>query len=167
LALKMLRRPGIGGLVEREGDVPELVASENEVLVSHKASAELQYTFKTGLGAAARFASDQHWHSIEAPLIFARTASYHKGITVHWGLDVDYAFAPEWALYLETDLFRTAYAKARWHLEEALMFRWSVSQASRLEFGVKLSSAQYLYGKQTHILPLVDWVWDFEHGMLQ
>ena len=166
LALKTLRRRGIGGLVELEAEIPEILATGHELLLTNRRDPNLSYTLKAGAGVAAKNDSG-NWRSIELPIVFARTASYHKGLTGYVGFDVDYRINEKWDMYLEADVFRTAYTKARWHLEESIMFRWRASDNSRIEFGTKFMWGDYLYGKQKHVLPLIDWVYAFGHGILQ
>jgi len=164
--LKQLRRKGIGGLIEAEAEIPTILAAENSLLVTQKVSSALSHTLKYGFGVAARFEAGKHWQGIETPLIFSRTAAYHKGVTTRLGWDVDYRISSDWRCYVETDVFRTAYAKARWHYEGAFAFVWHMAAASRLEFGAKMVFGEYFYGNQSHVLPLVDWVWDFDHGLV-
>lgn len=158
LLLKTISREGSGGILPANSDIPQLLTLNNRFLVSYETSTGLiitpQFGFEVTYGA-----QQDRFPTIDLPLIYQRTASYHSGYTVNAGIDIDGDINTHWAYSLDLDLYYLPDMDGNTSLEHKALLQYFTGQYLTLMAGYKYVRGEYPFGKNIRLIPLVDLLW--------
>ncbi len=162
LLLRTLTREGTGGVLSPDPTIPQvphLLFSRGEVLLSRRMGAGTLVTVKGGLALALKAGEFDARHSIDLPVIFPRMAAYRNGYQLNLGIDLLQELPVIKRIWVDVDLFITP------GFDQPLAFEHKgltvLSRKGRLGLlvGYKLTWGDYPFGAQWHLLPLVDLQW--------
>ena len=156
--LKLIQREGKFGILSKDpdiGDIPNLFVFQVELLVTKK-SVDYSLTGRAGLSICPGCEIDKR-HLVDLPLAYHRMAVYHYGFASNVGLDLDYIYSEKISLKTDVDLFILPEEDV--FLEHKLLCNYQLSTKYTLSAGYKLTHANYPFGKQLDIFPLIDLSW--------
>jgi hypothetical protein len=160
--LRLLAREGTGGVLPPDSKIPEILAWESALLASlplprkHLLTLTLAHTLGLHFG-------ESDWPTIDLPLVYTRTAAYHRWLSARYGIDLDGRIAGGFYYFLDLDLHLLPFARGSFALEHSAMLSWRRATGGfAIHLGYKLVVGEYPFGWQTHLLPLVDlsWAWN-------
>ncbi len=162
LLLRSLKREGTGGVLSPDPTIPEvphLLFSRGEVMLSRRFGGGSLITVKGGLALALKAGEFDARHSIDLPILFPRMAAYQNGYQLNLGIDLLQELPVIKRIWIDADLFITP------GFDQPLAFEHKgltvLSRKGRLGLlvGYKLTWCDYPFGTQWHLLPLVDLQW--------
>lgn len=162
--LRVLARDGTGGILPNDSVVPDIVAFENTLLATWRLSPTLWLTPRLGATVAAR-GGGGGLATIDLPLVFPRTAAFHKGWSVRAGLDADVKVGERVVVVVDADVFLLPFAAARYHVEHSGMFVVELARDTTLWLGYKIVYGRYPFGGEWHLgnspwpFPMIDLQW--------
>ena len=164
--LRLVRRPGIGGLISPEDDIPDIphiLAARSELLATRAISPSLRLTGKGGVSVALRSGELDERATIDLPIVFPRMALFLHGYQLNLGMDLLADFPGRWAIWTDVDLLMIPSAEESFSLEHKGLAIWSRSERFQVLIGYKLVYGAYPdYPRartQWHLLPLIDLQW--------
>jgi len=159
--LRLLSGAGSGGILPEETQVPFIVSLSNTLYLSTPLTKGHLITSKVALHLAEQF-GDSTLPTIDLPVVMPRTAAYHDHVTMVLGLDLDGCIGAGFHYEVDVDLWLMPNRRATFALEHSSLVAWRPSHWFALQLGYKLSWAQYPYGMDWHVLPLLDVVFAVE-----
>ncbi len=160
LLLRVIAREGTGGIISPEFDIPFMISSNNEVLVSRTLTPDFLVTLKAGVAVALKGGSLDERTTIDLPLIFPRMAVFYHDVATCFGSDLHGRIFHRWKFLVDGDLFFVPTSDEQMAFEHKGMIMWDKSAAFQLCFGYKLVYGEYPFGTQWHLFaPLFDFQW--------
>ncbi len=153
--LKLLSKEGIGGVYPSDAAVPHIVTIETLARYRVELGKAHTATF-TGGAIVSGLSGESTIVSVDLPLVFPRTASWHNGVTGRFGLDFDGTIAGPITYNADVDLFLMNDADALVHAESSVLLGWQIAWWVALQAGCKVVVGQYPFGSQVHFLPMAD-----------
>ena len=166
--LKMVAKPGIGGMISPEFEIPNMVSVWNMVLASKQLNNDKILTVKAGMALAFGGSDLAVESTIDLPLIYHRLAVYYNNWLLRFGSDMDSRLNEKWTYLVDGDLFIIPGMKGSFALEHKGMVTWEKSSRFHISLGYKMVYGQYPDGypneniTRLHILPMIDFVWSRE-----
>ncbi|MDP6339652.1 MAG: hypothetical protein QF847_08270 [Candidatus Marinimicrobia bacterium] len=166
--LKMVTKPGIGGMISPEFDIPNMVSVWNMVLASKQLNNDKILTVKAGMALASGGSDLAVESTIDLPLIYHRLAVYYNNWLLRFGSDMNSRLSEKWTYLVDSDLFIIPGMKGSFALEHKGMVTWEKSSRFHISLGYKMVYGQYPDGypneniTRLHILPMIDFVWSRE-----
>ena len=163
--LKMVAKPGIGGMISPEFEIPNMVSLWNMVLASKDLDQGKIFTIKAGIALAFGGGDLAMESTIDLPLIYHRLAVYYNSWLLRFGSDVNGRLNKKWTYLVDSDLFLIPGMKGSFALEHKGMVTWEKSSRFHISMGYKMVHGQYPDGypseniTRLHILPLLDLQW--------
>ena len=165
--LRTLARPGAGGIVPENSEIPFMLAFSQQGLMTKKWNDRFAATFKAGFRLVARF-GELDMPTIDYPIVYPRTAAYHSGFGVNAGADAAGALRGRLGYHADVDFFLTGLDEGGWALEHKALLVWKKSRRFSLCLGYQLSVGAYPFGNELFIMPfypipapLFDLQWGF------
>ena len=152
--LRLGAREGTGGVIPGSSVVPSIVALNNEVLATHMMFDGNQITVRAGLRNAL-ILGDSDMPTIDFPVIFPRTASYHGATVVNAGVLYQIRPPTRFELRLSSEVFLFV-GDSPWAWESDLVVLYTPTDHVALRLGIKLAVGKYPYGVETRSLQLLD-----------
>ena len=162
LLLRTLTKESTAGVLAPDPTIPEvphILFARGEMLLTRELTGALTLTVKGGLALALKAGDLDSRNTIHLPIVYPRMAAYEQGYQLNLGADL-LATAPlSKRLWVDADLFITP------GYDFPLVFEHKgvvvLSRQGRLGvlLGYKLTWAEYPFGSQWHLLPLVDITW--------
>ncbi|UCH63226.1 MAG: hypothetical protein JSU77_01890 [Fidelibacterota bacterium] len=164
--LRLVKRPGIGGLISPESDIPEIphiLAARSELLATRTLSQSVWLTGKGGVSVALKTGEIDERTTIDLPLVFPRMALFLHGYQLNLGADLLTNLPGRWSIWTDVDLLMIPGAEESFSWEHKGLVIWSRSERFQVLVGYKLVCGAYPdYPKartQWHLLPLIDLQW--------
>ncbi len=164
--LRLVKRPGIGGLISPESDIPDIphiLAARSELLATRVISPSLWLTGKGGVSIALKTGEMDERTTIDLPVVFPRMALFLHGYQLNLGMDLLGKLRGRWAIWADVDLLMIPGAEESFSLEHKGMAIWSRSERFQVLIGYKLVYGAYPHypraRTQWHLLPLLDLQW--------
>lgn len=86
--LRLLARPGTGGIIAPDSQIPHIVSSDTRLLMTRNLGADHNLTIRFRAQLAAGF-GEENWLTIDAPIAYTRTSAYHNGFASNVALRFD------------------------------------------------------------------------------
>ncbi len=166
--LKMVAKPGIGGMISPEFDIPNMVSLWNMVLASKHLDNDKIFTAKAGFALAFGGSDLAMESTIDLPLIYHRLAVYYNKWLLRFGSDINGRLSEKWVYLVDGDLFIIPGMKGSFALENKGLLTWEKSSRFHVSLGYKMVYGQYPDGypneniTRLHILPMIDFMWSRE-----
>ena len=154
--LRLVRRPGIGGMISPESDIPDIppiFAARGELLATRALSPTLYLTGKGGLGAAVKTGKLDSRTTIDLPIIFPRMVVYYRGYQLNLGLNLKGELPGRWAFSADMDILVVPGAKESFAFELGGWLSWRRSDRFRVLAGYILTYAVYPFGPHWQLMP--------------
>lgn len=165
--LRLVQRPGIGGLISPESDIgelPHILALRGELLATRPLTAAVQLTLKGGASAALKSGPLDERTTIDLPVVYPGTALFLGGAQFHLGADLLVEAFPRWSLLADLDLLLLPPGQGSFFIHHKGLATWHRSERFRLQAGYIFVYGTYPFGAQAHLLPLVDVQWSRQRG---
>jgi hypothetical protein len=156
--LRLFAREGIGGIIPAHQDIPHIIALNNELLVSKLLGGDHQVTWKVGVQVAPRF-GDSTWTTLDLPLLYGRTAAYHSYATGRMGVDFHGTLIGPLDYAVDADVFVMPGLEGNYAVEHGARLTMNFSERFVLQGGYKMIYGGYPFGRQFHMLPVVELQW--------
>ncbi|MBL7075464.1 hypothetical protein ISS37_09535 [candidate division KSB1 bacterium] len=157
----------VGGIISGDPDIPQIphmVSSRNEVILSRSFGRSTLVTVKVGLVLAIKTGELDSRTTIDLPIVFSRLGVYYNGYGVNAGADVLRDVTKRVDFLIDADVFLLPGLDEDFAFEHKGLIVWNKSLRFRLAFGYKLVFGEYPFGTQWHLLPLFDLQWARERG---
>jgi hypothetical protein len=154
--LRLVRRPGIGGLISPERDIPDIphiLAARSELLATRVLSPALRLTGKGGVSIALKSGVLDKRTTIDIPIVYPRMAAYIHGYQLNLGLDILMDLPGRWSIRGDTELLLIPGAEESFAFELGSWLFWSRSERFRVVIGYLLTYGEYPYGRHWQLMP--------------
>lgn len=158
--LRTLARPGIGGILPADSDVPLIVALDTRFLATRAFGEDTQVTFSARLMAGLEL-SDGNWPTIDAPIAYTRTAAYQDTLSAAMGAQVDGVIQNRLAYRIDLDGWVLPMSEGKWAAEGRGVLIWRHSEGFSAQLSGTAVVGAYPYGNSWHLLPGFDLIWGF------
>ena len=169
--LRLISMKGTGGIISPEFEIPQMISIRNGIIGTYRLS-ENRYLsgraiFEFSLGSA----NLDEGTSIDLPIIAPRSAIYYKNIGFNLGVAYEEKISGYFNGLAESNLFLFPYEKNSipenqsyyikknrqdFFWESVLAIIWNESETFHLGAGLQLLFGDYVFGKQWHLLPYID-----------
>ena len=157
--LNLIAKEGIGGFISPEFDIPAMIASVNEIIVSRPVNTSgilsLKLAFAFSLGSNDL---DQRT-SIDLPLVYPRLSVYHNGHYTKFGADYQSGLGKKLGIAVDIDYFILSNNDKHTAFEHKGLISYSKKKSRQILIGYKYISADYPFGQQQHLFPSIDFRW--------
>ncbi len=163
--MRMGQRDGTGGVLAKESSIPMyplLVAVRGEMLHSKQLAEDKIFTYKYGVALALGADKPDDRLLIELPSIYPRTLLYHNTLQINTGADLTDNLSGKWYYWVDADIFITPLSDHLFAAEHKFLLSRRGSARRQFSFGYKLTGADYPFGFEWHIIPLIDFQFAFE-----
>lgn len=161
--LKNIAREGTGGILPANTEVPQILIFSNEILFStwlkKQTSCTLpDYLLTLKLGVDAAYNSgDTIIPTIDLPLVYHRTATYHKKMLYYAGLDLEIGFHETINYSIDVEFMTADFGD--YAVEHKALIVWNKSDTFKIMGGYKISYGKYPYGTEFRFFPMIDLLW--------
>jgi len=164
MLLRALAREGAGGVLPPSSEIPHLLTFQNELWMSRPFGAQNWFTARVGVLASPRVGPSD-FPTIELPVVYPRTASYHSDFTAylsaHWLREEIRLWGFPFGVQLAATVFALPEAGGRFHLEQDGEILLGTSDRFRASLGYKWIYGEYPFGAMANLLPIFDLQWGF------
>jgi len=157
--LRTITREGTGGIISPEFDIPPILTTRQEILITREFGRRSLLTAKAGLALALVMGELDSRTSIDLPLVFPRMAVYYNKWGINLGVDLLRKMNRKLYYLLDVDLHLFPGAEETLAVEHKGMIIWRKHELFSIMAGYKLSYGEYPFGTQAHLLPVIDLVW--------
>lgn len=160
--LRLLQRPGTGGVIAPDPDIPEIpriLALGVELMATRKLLASVMLTGRLGAHVALKSGELDERVLIELPVVFPRMMRYLHGHQIVGGASLSAGLWNKLDLRLDAGFFVIPGVDQSLAWEYKGMALWRLTDRIRFLAGYELIYGEYPFGKQWHLLPLIDLQW--------
>lgn len=161
--IQFLADMDVGGIISGDPDIPQIphmISSRNEVMLSRSFGAATLVTGKAGLAVAIKAGKLDSRTTIDLPIVFPRLGAYYNGYGLNVGGDVLRSITKRLDLLADVDVFvLPGLEEGSFAFEHKGLFIWNKSSRFQVAVGYKLVYGEYPFGAQWHLLPLLDLQW--------
>ena len=161
LLLKSIARKGTGGFLPYLSTIPQIFTFNNQVILTKSMSDDHWVTTKMGFIISLK-AGKMDMVTIDFPLIYPRTITYHSGLAFNLGIDFDGKLYKKLDYNLDIDIFLLNTPTGNYAFEHKAMIIWKRNSRFAILVGYKLIYGEYPYGPDPYnprIIPLIDLQW--------
>ena len=162
--LRVLGRPGIGGMISPEFHIPAIVSFQNELLASRWLWYNHLFTVNLAFNFAFKSGPLDPRTTIDLPVVYIRSGVYYHDYGLILGGDIKGRLIGRWMYLVDAQLFY--YPKAPTDVNMAFehkgLLSWNKSAGFQFCAGYILSYGEYPFGTQWHLLPLLDVQWGWK-----
>ena len=155
--LRLLSREGIGGMLPSDSSVPHLLSFRNRILATRAVLPGHWITVDAGIRWAVRFGR-RDMVTLDLPLFYPRTASYHGNPVLQFGGHVDGALTRSWGYAIGLDVLYITGA-SHMALEQSGMVIAGTTRRFQPFAGYRWIRGEYPFGVQRHLVPLAGFRW--------
>ena len=160
--LNLVAKEGIGGLISPEFTMPDMIAVHNELLVTRVWDPRFMTTAKLGITLALGSGDLDPRSTIDLPLIFPRLSVFYHTYSIRTGLNIQGRVFFRWHYQLNSDIFLIPEAEEDFAFDQTAFLLWRKNARFQSGFGCKLTYAEYPFGTQWHLIPMLDTQWAFQ-----
>jgi len=167
ITLNIVRKRDNQELIPIDSVVPQLLAFKNEVIVSKilkKATTCEAENFVLSLKLGVQFAfqlTESTLPQIEKPILYPRTAIYHKEILWYLGADIDGHLNSFINFSADVDFLSIGMGIDDFAIEHKGMLMMPLTESLMILGGYKLSYGSYPSGNKLGIYPMLDISWKY------
>lgn len=157
--LRLLRREGVGGILSPEFEIPFLLGYNHHLRFRRALSERLTATWSLGLGMGLKTATWDERTTIDLPVVYPRMSVFYHGYNWTTSLNLQGPARRRWQWSLDNQVLVCPPARAGFAYEMKGLLYWDRTPSFQIRFGYLLSYAEYPFGSQWHLLPLLDLQW--------
>lgn len=157
--MRTLQISGAGGFIAPEFSIPDLFAVKNGLLWSTTLSQQHTITGKVLFEFAVHSAAPDERTTIDLPIVFPRSAVYYKSYGFIAGASMEGKLFGRFSYFASNDAYLFPRGGLDFFNEMSLCLVWQTGKKFLLLAGGELSYGDYPFGKQWHLLPVVDFRW--------
>ena len=153
--MQTLAMKGTGGLISPQYKIPDMIAINNQFLVSYLPFKNAVLTFNAGFKFAINSGDLDPQSTIDFPIFYPRLNVFYKHTELDAGIDFRGVLIKQIGWQLSVDNFWFSNTDFNYFMEHNMGITYtSKKQNRRLELGYKLCYGKYVPGNQWHLLPL-------------
>lgn len=157
--LRTLQISGAGGFVSPEFSIPDMFAFQNGLLWSSTFSQQHTITGKLLFEFSVHTAGLDERTTIDLPLVFPRSAVYYKSYGFITSASIEGKLIGRFSYFATTDAYFFPRDGLDFFNETTMCLVWQTGKKFLLLAGGELTYGDYPFGKQWHLLPVVDFRW--------
>jgi hypothetical protein len=158
--LKAMARPGMGGIIATQFDIPTLFSIHNSILASRLLrDSSMILTAKLGFDFAFGKNQLDPMASVDFPLVFPRLAPVFRGPTINFGLDLRGKIYKDFNFGVNTNAYLVGDKNEMLFLENTITVQWAKWQSFKVNASYKFCYGQFPYGGQWHLFPGIDLIY--------
>lgn len=160
--ISSLAEMDVGGIISNDpniSQIPQMVSSKNEALLTKKIGVKTLLTGKGGISFAIKNGKLDSRTTIDLPIVFPRLGVYYNGYAVNLGADLLQQLTKKLQFLSDVDVILLPGADEDFTFEHKGLFIWNKHSDFRILVGYKLVYGEYPFGIQWHLLPLFDLEW--------
>ncbi|NLP10766.1 hypothetical protein GX408_10265 [bacterium] len=157
--LRLIRREGIGGILSPEFEIPFLLGLNHRVYFRKVVCKRLTAAWSLGLGVGLKTAALDERTTIDLPVVYPRMNVFYHGYNWTTSLNLQGPARRRWSWSLDNQALVCPTARAGFAYEMKGLLYWQPTPSFQIRFGYLLSYAEYPFGSQWHLLPLLDLHW--------
>ena len=158
--LKTLARPGTGGILPADAEIPNIIAMDTRFMASTGVGEGTQLTLSGRLLLAAAMGT-ANWPTIDMPLSYPRTVAYQDNVAAALGVQVDGSLVGTLGYRVDVDAWVLPMSEGKWALEAKGTLPWRPSEHFTAQLSGTAVVGEYPYGTNWHLLPGFDLIWSF------
>jgi hypothetical protein len=160
--LRTIGKKGIGGIISPEFEIPYKLAANNEILLSRQITTSMQATLKIGFAIGLKSGKLDERTTIDLPFVFPRMSIFYHGFTAHSGTSILTHMGGRWQTQFDADVFFCPASDEKFSFEQKLLLARPLARHWQVCGGYKLGYAEYPFGTQWNMLPLLDLQYGWE-----
>ena len=153
--LRFFSKAGIAGIIPPDVAIPHIVGSDTSLLATRDLNDNHQFTgwfrVKAGFGIG-----ESTYHTIDAPLVYPRTAVLQNGIGAEIGVRFAGSLIKDLGYRVDVEGWWLPTAEGSFFQENYLYATWQPSSRFSAQVGCITSYGQFPYGDNWHIMPGFD-----------
>lgn len=157
--LNLIAKEGIGGFISPEFDIPAMIASVNEIIVSRLLNTSGILSLKLAFAFSIGSTDLDQRTSIDLPLLYQRLSVYHNGHYTKFGADYQSDSGKKLGIAVDIDYFILSNNDKHTAFEHKGLISYSKKKSRQILIGYKYISADYPFGQQQHLFPIIDFRW--------
>lgn len=157
--LNLVAKEGIGGFISPEFSIPAMISSVNEIIISKPVNTKGIISLKLVLAFSFGSNDLDSRTSIDLPLVYQRLSVYQDGHFLRMGADYQANLSDKLGIAIDIDYFKLANDDKHSAIEHKGLISYSKKKSRQILIGYKYIRADYPFGKQDHLLPVVDFRW--------
>jgi hypothetical protein len=158
--LRTLARPGIGGMLPADAEIPAIIALDTRLIASRDLGESTQLTVSARVMAAAGM-GDSNWPTIDAPIAYTRTSVFQDHLATAAGVQLDGDLVSKLGYRLDLDGWFLPLSEGSWAFEARGVLPWRQSESFTAQLSGTAVVGSYPYGTSWHLLPGFDLIWSF------
>ena len=155
----MIAKEGIGGFISPEFDIPAMISAINELIVSKPLSIGGLFSLKLVFAFSLGSNDLDRRTSIDLPLVYQRLSVYHNGHYIKAGIDYQRDLGKKLGIAVDIDYFKLSNNEKHTAFEHKGLISYSKKKSRQILIGYKYISADYPFGQQQHLFPIIDFRW--------
>ena len=155
----------VGGIIASDPTIPQIphmISSRNEVILSRRLDRSTLVTGKAGVALAVKMGELDLRSTIDLPLVFPRLSVFYNGYGLNAGLDILRKMTERIDYLIDADVFLSPGSEQAFAFEHKGLFIWNKSSRFQVTVGYKLVFGEYPFGTQWHLFPAFDLQWGRE-----
>lgn len=157
--MRTVATKGTGGLISPEYKIPDMLAINNQMLVSYIPFKKAILTINAGFKFAINSGELNPQSTIDFPIFYPRLAVFYNQPELDAGIDFRGTIIRRLGWQLSVDNFWFSNTDFNYFMEHNLGLTYiSKKQTCKIELGYKLCYGKYVPGDQWHLLPLAGFV---------
>ncbi len=157
--LRAISREGTGGIISPEFEIPPIITTRQEILITREFGRRSLLTAKAGLALALVMGDLDSRTSIDLPIVFPLMAVYYNKWGVNLGVDLLRKMNRKLYYLIDLDVHLFPGSEETAAVEQKGMILWRKHELFSILVGYKLTYGEYPFGTQLHLLPVIDLVW--------
>lgn len=152
----LISKKGIGGILSSQFNFPILFTLNSYFLVTKQIFDTAFITAKAGVLIGMRDGYLSPLATIDLPLFYPRLAHLYNKCTVKLGIDLKGKIVRKWSYLADFQFFVIPRKENNLFIEHTGAIMCALGKNARLKGGYKLCYGDYPFGKQLHLLPVID-----------
>jgi len=157
--MRTVQISGAGGFISPEFIIPDVFAFQNGVLISTTLHDRHFLTGRALLEFAVNTKTLDDRTTVDLPILFPRSVVYYKGYGFVAGATAEGKLIGRFSYLVSTDVFLFPRGGLDVFSENKLCTVWRTGKKFMLLAGGVLTYGDYPFGRQWHLLPVMDFRW--------
>ncbi|NQT96820.1 MAG: hypothetical protein HQ562_03675 [Candidatus Marinimicrobia bacterium] len=157
--LNLIAKEGIGGFISPEFEIPAMISTINEIIVSKPLNTSGILSLKLAFAFSIGSTDLDQRTSIDLPLLYQRLSVYHNGHYTKFGADYQSDSGKKLGIAVDIDYFILSNSNKHRAFEHKGLISYSKKKSRQILIGYKYISADYPFGQQQHLFPIIDLCW--------
>ena len=157
--LKIVQKEGIGGFIANDPDfkeIPHIFTLKTLLFNTRQIFSDHLFTISTGIGTAVKNGTFSSRATIDMPWIYPRMNQYNNPLSFNAGIHFTGMIWKSFGYDSGANLTYTVGGDQNLSFEFGDYFFWQASEKVKIYAGYDLYYAEYPFGIQWHLLPMID-----------